>query len=191
MNNTLEKGTAKTGLIALAILIIFIVLGAIVYRSDSKDTILPNSTTTPAYTLNTGTSTTSTSTVTTVYTPTTTRTVAVISSPFPGGVVYHNSTYGLTVGLPTTWNNYRVTIGQDSFAGVSNTASIYINGGTSPLTINVFTKEQWNDIRIQETNSQINSFGEGDYLGENKNYIFSSIGSGPDIQSILDRVRFY
>lgn len=192
MKNTLEKGTAKTATIALVILVIFIILGVVVYKMNDGEISDDNltSTTTPTYTINDVTSTTTTGTKTGSQ-PTIPRTVAVVESPFPGGSVYHSDTYGLTIPLPAAWNGYSASISTDTYAGVSDLASIHLIGAASSLTINVFTKEQWNDIRIQETNGQVNSFGEGNYLGENKNYIFSSVGSGPDIRSILDRVRFY
>lgn len=92
------------------------------------------------------------------------------------GPAYRNPTYGLTI--PGT---YQVVPSQNAYAGVPTAASYaFYQNGVYAYTVNVFSKEQWNNIRIQET---INTkegigpdyLGEGRYLGENKTWIYSYI----------------
>lgn len=194
-----QKGSVSTLVIALVILVIFVIAAGTVYSKKNPSLlslVTQGSTTTPPVYSNATTSSSGTVVNTRdseIGTPIQASYTTTLVSPFPGGSVYHNSTYGLTIPLPTSWAGYTVTTTRETFAGVTNLASIkFFVGGQNPLTINVFTKEQWNDIRIQETNSQVNGFGEGNYLGENSRYIFAtnSIG-GEEISLILTNTRFY
>lgn len=103
---------------------------------------------------------------------------------------YHNATYGLTI--PGV---YAVTpVAVSPYGGVSPVASYSFNyNGVYAFTINVFSKEEWNNIRIQETLSAdagtTNAYlGEGTYLGENKTWIFSVI---PAAYTTPSGVYFY
>lgn len=198
-----QKGSTTTAIVALVILIIFLALSALVYyKYDDKVAVEnPSNTVIPDYTATTtvvsnpvnasGEVTTETKTV---YEPEHTKVVTRPASPFPGGPTYHNSTYGLTVPLPASWNGYSVYINRESYGGFPNSNSIHFNvGGTNPLTINVFTKEQWNAIRNQENANHlnVNSLGEGMYLGENFTYIYSSQALTTEAQSILNYILFY
>ncbi|MBX4195471.1 hypothetical protein KW796_00740 [Candidatus Parcubacteria bacterium] len=104
------------------------------------------------------------------------------------GTAYRNASFGLTVP-----GSHSVTVGRDAYAGVSDTASLHFyQGGVHAFQINVWSKEQWNDIRIQETmNAKQGTgptyFGEGSYLGENKTWIFSVIPGS----SIPSGVQFF
>jgi hypothetical protein len=195
-NITYQKGSVKTGIIALVILVVFVIVAGTVYAKKSPsllNIINQNSTTTPV-----GSASHSNGSVTNTYgdevgaSQGATHTTSMIS-PFVGGVVYHNAQYGLTVPLPASWSDYTVVESKEAFAGVLSLASLHFYvRGQNPLTINVFTKEQWNDIRIQETNNQVNGFGEGNYLGENTTYIFAtnSIG-GEETSLIQSNIHFY
>jgi hypothetical protein len=191
---TLQKGSGNTAVIAIVILMLFMIGGAFVFRTYNTSTSVTATSTSQSLTDYIVDQTTGTTTNTYAQTPTPQTIVrTTLVSPFPGGSVYRNSTYGLSVPLPASWNGYTTTEGRETFAGVTNLASIrFYLGGANPLTINVFTKEQWNDIRIQETNLQVNGYGEGSYLGENGTYIFATNSTGgAEIQSILDAIRFF
>lgn len=104
------------------------------------------------------------------------------------GPAYHNPTFGLTVP-----GSYNVAQRQNVYGGVPTTASYdFYTGGVYAFTINVFSKEQWNNIRIQETRNMKEGtgpdyLGEGRYLGENQTWIYSIIyGSYQP-----SKVRFY
>ena len=109
--------------------------------------------------------------------PATTRRV-VSASPYQAvsGPAYRAPTFGLTVP-----GSYTVSVGQNVYSGVPATASYnFFSGGVYAFTINIFSKEQWNDIRIQETRNAKEGtgpdyLGEGRYLGENMTWIFSII----------------
>lgn len=98
---------------------------------------------------------------------------------YGSGTVFH-SVFGLTLRLPQSWRGYRVVQSREIYAGIPSTATytFYIQDEPT-LTINVFNKEQWNDIRIQDNldlidfGSLSNYYGEGAYRGENITYIFS------------------
>ncbi|MDB5266308.1 MAG: hypothetical protein JWN89_123 [Parcubacteria group bacterium] len=202
MTHTLEKGSASTAGIALGILVLFVILGGALYRSDYPGGSQPANIISglPQYSTNEPAAEPSvvyttvevpTGETRQVYQPATTKVVNRAVSPFPGGSTYHNSAYGLTVPLPAGWSNVP-SVGADVYAGIPDTASIHFAGpGGQTLTVNVFTKEQWNNIRIQETLGQTNSFGEGNYLGENFTYIYSVQGSASDLQNISNRILFY
>jgi len=99
------------------------------------------------------------------------------SNVFPGGTEYR-SPYGLTLALPANWQAYALTKNSVTYGGVASTDSTTIRLASGPvLTINVFTKEQWNKIKTEENaaNQNVNSLGEGEYLGENSTYIYSFI----------------
>lgn len=186
---SMAKGSAQTGTIALIILVIFLFIGGTVYYIYRE---------TPARTTGYDTNTTTgnpiiTSTRGTLYEPGTTQTIVTQVNPFPGGPVYKNPNYGLTISMPSTYAGYTVLNAREAFAGVYDLDSLHFyNGGVNTFTINVFTKQQWNDIRIQETNNQVNGYGEGTYLGENKNYIFSTNTTNPgQVQQIFDNILFY
>jgi hypothetical protein len=140
------------------------------------------------------TTSTVTQTTTTVYVPPTYTTVDTNGqSIFPGGIFYRNPVYNFTLSLPATWNGYSITNGSATYAGVSIANSIQFNRvGINIFTINAFSKQQWNNIRNQESHSGISSFGEGSYLGENADTIFSAItnSGASEVQSILNTVRF-
>ncbi|MEK9200419.1 MAG: hypothetical protein AAB909_00430 [Patescibacteria group bacterium] len=173
MNNTTKNGTGThptllgMGLLAISILIFF---GF--YASNRSMTI--NS---EGKNINTAyEATTSVSFVST----TTTREVAntyLVYGAFTGPA-YRNTTYSLTIP-----GNYEVTpTNPNSYSGVTATASynFYTNGNLA-FIVNVFSDEQWNNIRIQETmnvaeQGGTNSYkGEGRYLGENFSWVFSYI----------------
>ncbi|MES2214380.1 MAG: hypothetical protein V4465_03285 [Patescibacteria group bacterium] len=194
---SLERGSGTTATVALGILILFAILGGALYRSDYGNDDLPKNITygTPSYTddepqVVSTTIEVPTGETTRVYQPGGTTVVRKAISAFPGGSSYH-SAFGLTVSLPPGWSN-TPSVGSDVYAGVPDTASIHFAGPAGQnMTINVFTKEQWNNIRIQETLGQVNAFGEGSYLGENFTYIYSVQGTASDLQNIASRVVFY
>jgi hypothetical protein len=99
------------------------------------------------------------------------------SNVFPGGSEYR-SPYGLTLALPASWQAYALTTNSTTYGGVTPTNSTTFRLAGGPvLTINVFTKEQWNKIKTEENaaNQNVSSLGEGEYLGENATYIYSYI----------------
>ena len=202
INTNYQKGSVNTALIALVILIIFLIAGTSIfyrYRKDDEDALnnpALSGTNTNSYSDENKVvvATTSVTTLKTIYKPARTVVRTSPGTPFPGGQTYQSSIYGLTVFLPATYNKYTVTVGKDSYTGVSDTASLHFAGiNGHDFTINVFTMEQWNKIRTIENvaNMNVNSYGEGDYLGENFKYIYSSYGPEPELQKILDQVRFY
>lgn len=205
MQNNLktEKGSASTAIIALVILAVFLGAGAFVYyHSDNQLVATKNNDELPSYTASSssvasaiiGSGVETKTELKTVYEPAHTEVVTRPSNPFPGGPVYHNSTYGLTVPLPAGWSGYSIYQNVEYFGGFPSLVSLHFNvGGTNPLTVNVFTKEQWNDIRNQENANHlnVNSLGEGIYLGENFTYIFSTQTPGASTSTILPYILFY
>ncbi len=175
-----QKGFAS----ALVIVIILLIIVGIWWAYDKSKTqvnYLDESPNTENPITNTGTSSGSSSgaPVLSPNTPTpATGAPTVISgnsSVFPGGTEYR-SPYGLTLALPANWQTYALTKNSVSYGGVTPTDSTTIRLASGPvLTINVFTKEQWNSIKTQENaaNQNVNSLGEGEYLGENATYIYS------------------
>ncbi len=107
---------------------------------------------------------------------------------------YYNPTYGLRLKIPPSWAGYAVQTTNSAFGGLpsSNSIHFYVFGRES-FVINVFTKEEWNNLRITETNNNVNSYGEGEYLGENGTFIFSSqvFLNQTDVESILYTAGFY
>jgi cytoskeletal protein RodZ len=185
-----SKGFMATIITVVVIILIALVgLGVYAYKHPSNMTMTNDS----------NTSTTTTSTVS--ENPTTTSSTVVTTSPdtytevnpFPGGTVYHNAAYRLTLALPAGYT-YAESI--QEFQGMSDSDTItFSNIGQTIFSINAFTKSQWNTIRTQENlaHQNVNDLGEGNYYGENTNFIFSStISNQPtQVQSILDAGRFY
>jgi hypothetical protein len=207
-NTEYTRGSATTAVIALIILIIFLGIGGFAYyhygeKYEEENTAentaisgssIASSTTVASAVVGAGSVTRTTTELETVYKPAHTEVVSRPGSPFPGGSVYHNSAYGLSVPVPANWAGYSVYQNREFFGGFPSLASIHFNvAGTNPLTVNVFTKEQWNDIRNQENANHlnVNSLGEGIYLGENFTYIFSTQTLTPESQSILPYILFY
>lgn len=126
------------------------------------------------------------STTTTEFISTTTSVVRNVPTPEKSNVknvynpnqgpAFRNETLGLTV--PGV---YEVIASQNIYAGVSATVSYnFYTNGVLAFTINTFSKEQWNDIKIQETRlaaaGNFNRYlGEGRYMGENRLWIYSYI----------------
>ena len=197
----LQKGSATTSLVALVILVAFLIAASVAYYHYHKmPYALTDSKNGEEYSQEASTTTvevtTSTTTLKTVYVPARTVVRTTPGTPFAGGSIYHNPTYNLTVYLPATYAQYTVSQGADTYTGVPDTVSLHfsgINGNANNFTINVFSMEQWNKIRTIENaaHMNVNSYGEGNYLGENFKFIYSSYGSEPQIQQILDQVRFY
>lgn len=113
------------------------------------------------------------------------------SQPAYVGPAYRNTIYGLTVpGI------YQVTESAGGvYAGVPTSASYnFYTNGVLAFTINVWSKEAWNNIRIQETinvaeTKNVNQyFGEGHFLGSNKVWIYSYI---PGSYTPPTGIRFY
>lgn len=175
-----QKGFASI----VVILIILLILGGIwwAYKNDKPiiDTTNQATENTPP-TTNT-VSTNSTNSNGAVLTPTNTSSspnepavITTSSNVFPGGTQYE-SPYGLTLAFPASWQAYAITKNTTSYGGVTPTDSTTFRLAEGPiLTINVFTKEQWNRIKTQENaaNQNVNTLGEGEYLGENSTYIYS------------------
>ncbi|MHB1330777.1 MAG: hypothetical protein ACYCY6_02310 [Minisyncoccota bacterium] len=105
------------------------------------------------------------------------------------GPTFRSPTLGLTVP-----GAYQVIASQNVYAGVPTTISYkFYTSGVLAFTINAFSKEQWNDIRIQETRlaaaGDFNRYlGEGRYMGENKLFIYSYI---PALSTPPMSTRFY
>lgn len=102
------------------------------------------------------------------------QTASVITA-YPSGPYYHNNLFGLSVpGIYVVQNG-----ALNSYGNVAPTASYdFYYTGVKLFTINVFSKEEWNNIRIQETvqsdaGTKNAYLGEGHYLGENKTWIYS------------------
>ena len=114
------------------------------------------------------------------------------SNVFPGGSEYR-SPFGLTLALPASWQAYALTKNSTTYGGVAPTDSTTFRLAEGPvLTINVFTKEQWNSIKTQENaaNLNVNSLGEGEDLGENATYVYSYIvhGRESEVRQILSNI---
>ncbi len=108
----------------------------------------------------------------------TTREIAY--APVTYRTTYSTSPYGMT--LPFGEGAVLTNTSSDLYAGVPATATYTYNvGGVPKYKVNVFTKEQWNNIRIKETQEMIESdlkdlnhyYGEGRYFGESMDYIFT------------------
>lgn len=125
-----------------------------------------------------------------------TRTTASAYTGITGANVYHNSTYGLTLQLPSAgWRTY-VTSGGP--AGLSGTAQIHFiapGESTDSFVVNVWNKEQWTRIRTLENYVHLNTsnIGEGTYLGENFTWIYSYTiySNSAAAQSALSGAVFY
>jgi hypothetical protein len=92
---------------------------------------------------------------------------------------YGSYPFGITV--PRGYTTTAAATGV--YGGIQPTAAyhFYANGAYA-FTVNVFSKEQWNDIRIQETRNVKEGtgpeyLGEGRYLGENKTWIYSQLAT--------------
>jgi hypothetical protein len=167
----------------VAVIIILLIIGGIwwAYKKSQTQTTYTNQ---PTYNVSTTTNTGNTSsgvTNSSVLTPNSTQNstqptvISGSSDVFPGGSEY-TSPFGLRLALPSTWQAYALTKNTVSFGGVAPTDSTtFTLAGGPVLTINVFTKEQWNRIKTKENaaNQNVNSLGEGEYLGENTTYIYS------------------
>lgn len=170
----------------LLIVIVILILGGILFAYDKSKTPTNysnqgiNTTETPVINSNNTTNTGSTAVTPSANTSQPGSGSAVItttSNVFPGGSEYR-SPYGLALAFPASWQAYAMTKNTTSFGGVAPSDSTTFRLSTGPvLTINVFTKEQWNRIKTQENaaNQNVNSLGEGEYLGENATYIYSFI----------------
>lgn len=183
---TKEKG-ASSAIVILIILILGIIIGAYYWKKNPSTPT--TTTTTPSGYGNTQTTGNTNETVLTPLNNTnnTNGSPAVVtpSTTVTGGSNYQFPT-GLTLALPATWQAYSITHTSPSFGGVTPADSTTFNvGGAKALTINTFTKEQWNRIRTQENaaNQNVNSLGEGTYLGENSTYIYSYTINGRDAES--------
>ncbi|MDB5254475.1 MAG: hypothetical protein JWL80_541 [Parcubacteria group bacterium] len=184
-----QKGSVYTVTIIVVVLIILLALGGLGWYAYGR----------PVETATTSTTTTNstegTSVVTTTQVPVTVTSpgTAIPVSPFPGGTVYHNGVYGLTLALPA---GYTYAESVQTFQSFPDSDTItFSENGSKVFQINVFTKPQWNAIRTQENlaHQNVNDLGEGNYYGENKTYIFSSTGydRAGEVQGILNAGRFY
>lgn len=194
-----ERGSASGVVIGVIAVIVLILIGLGLYAYKNPVEVAQNGESSTRIEYVATTTTTYVSTTTTAYEPDiTARTYTAPRSQSYGGTyasgsAYHNG-YGLTVP-----GSYTVTTGQDVYAGVYDTASLHFHlpaqagQGAQAFQINVWSKEQWNDIRIQETiNAKEGTgptyFGEGSYLGENFTWIYSVI---PGSYNPLAGIRFY
>lgn len=194
-----EKGSASGVVMGIIALCLVVLIGLGIYAYSNTVTVADDSSTASStqvvYVATTTTSYVATTTTTEVLVPRTSKPVATsyvaprtnTASSYSAytSVNGYHSPYGLTVP-----GNYYPTIGRDVYAGVYDTASLHFSG----FQINVFSKEEWNDIRIQETvNNKEGTgptyFGEGSYLGENKTWIFSIIPGA--YGTVPYGIRFY
>jgi len=191
--NTL-KNTQNGFISIIAILAIILIIGGIAWIAYSAR---HNGITDGMATTTIGTTATTTTVVKVI--PPHEVTVYKQVATYPGGVTFH-SPFGLTLPFPATWAGYTLIQTNESYAGVPALATYNFNvGGDRVLTINAFTKEQWNNIRIQEEQDILEGetrneyFGEGHYLGENTTYIFSYDIQGRDAetQTVVNGAVFY
>jgi hypothetical protein len=193
-----QRGAASL----LVIVIILLIVGGIWWAYEKSKTPagytnpINYSTSTPT---TNNTSTTRSDTTSTALTPNNvaqTNTQPTIisgsSNVFPGGTEYR-SPYGLTLALPASWQAYALTTNTNSYGSVTPTNSTTFRLAGGPvLTVNVFTKEQWNRIKTEENaaNQNVNSLGEGEYLGENATYIYSYIihSRESEVRQILSNI---
>lgn len=180
-----QKGAASL----LAILLLLLIIGGI-WWAYAKNKTPTKTTNTIDYTIgtqqnnNTSSAGSNNSTGSNALTPNnsnqTTSQPTIVSdnsSVFTGGSEYR-SPYGLALAFPASWQAYAMTKNATTYGGVAAQDSTTFRLASGPvLTINVFTKEQWNRIKTQENaaNQNVSSLGEGEYLGENTTYIYSFI----------------
>lgn len=200
-----EKGSTN---VAAGLLVVLAFVGLIWWWYDRTPTDLPNNAGQPAAT---------TTDYTFVIEPSATTTAVAEPKPKPSTVAqkprisyptvarassavsgfhYRNTTFGLTLPLPNTWNEYRVYETAGSPAGFPSTRTIhFIAPGESGDTflIHVFTKAEWNALRTDENRRGISNMGEGKYLGENATWIYSYniFARQNESQTILNNARFY
>ncbi len=188
------KSTQKgSGMIVGIVVVLLVLAGLLMAYYWKKPVVLNNpnpiATTTPVLT---GSNNDSKPTTSNGNTGSGTQTNVVTNNVFPGGSLYQ-SPFGLVLPFPANWQAYAVVKSNPSYGGFQPTDSstIVLSGG-SVLTINVFTKEQWNKIRTEENaaNQNVNSLGEGEYLGENSTYIYSYIieGNEVEVRQVLNNV---
>jgi hypothetical protein len=143
----------------------------------------------------------------TAYNPTATTTTiyknvyvpgATVTPTSPTGVIFHDSTYGLTIDLPSNFAGYRSYITQGGPNNLSGTEEIHFvapNETSDAFVVNIFSKQQWNNIRTQENlaHQNINDLGEGNYIGENTTWIYSAtiFSHQTDVQEPLLNAVFY
>ncbi len=160
---------------AVTVLVVLVLLGVAIVASKRVVSIPTTSTETPQTVYITSTTTNYVSTTTTIEVPGHTGETASVVNAFQGPAARIPS-FNLTV--PGT---YQTTASQNTYGGISTAGSynFYVNNVLA-FTINVFSKEAWSNIRIQETDAAANGntnayLGEGHYLGENKDWIFADI----------------
>lgn len=204
-----EKGSASgivIGVIAL-VLVVLIVGGIYAYNNPAVVETASNTeaSSTIVYVASTTTSYISTTTTTQVLVPRTPNTgSSAYIAPKPQAKQtalsysgysnvsyansYHNATFGLTIP-----GNYSASSGQDTYGGISDTASLHLYyGGAQAFQVNVWSREAWSRLRNEETWNNTNGgqtyFGEGTYLGENFNWIYSII---PGSYAPPTGIKFY
>ncbi|MDB5194084.1 MAG: hypothetical protein JWN50_98 [Parcubacteria group bacterium] len=200
-----QKG-AVSGIALTLILIVIVAITGIGYwwyqSADVTDsTVATTATSTTSYTYVIGSSTPAVPNTgsTVVKTITTYKRVAVAAAASGiSGTTYHNGTYGLTIGLPSSFAGFRTYVTAGGPNGLPGTAEIHFvapGESTDAFVVNVFSKAQWNIIRTNENYAHLNTSntGEGNYLGENFTWIYSDtiFSHQAEAQSALAGAVFY
>lgn len=193
-----ERGQATAVVIGVAALVVFTIVGLGIYayknptfglygkndENKPKGSFYDNgSSATSSITLATSTKPTGgTITVAPSRAATTTASKPASSAPKRQTATVYQSAYGSYPFGITVPRGYTAAPGATGvYGGVQPTVSYnFFANGVYAFTVNVFSKEQWNDIRIQETRNIKEGtgpeyLGEGRYIGENKTWIYSRL----------------